>query len=82
MLERMAKRDLLPELLALPKKERERLAGALITSLAGVPELGLSAKSYREVLRRSAEVHAGTAELVSLEDHRAKMRRVLRPMRR
>jgi putative addiction module component (TIGR02574 family) len=74
----MAASDVLSEVLALPVGERARVALALLRSLdgeAGEPD-GDAAKAWDdEIERRGAEVEAGTAETMTLEEYRAHVRR-------
>ncbi|TMQ21701.1 MAG: hypothetical protein E6J90_13695 [Deltaproteobacteria bacterium] len=70
----VAATDVLVEILRLPAEERARLALALIRSLDGEPEAGVSESSDAEIERRGAEVDAGTAETITLEEYRAHVR--------
>ena len=66
---------MLGELLRLPASERARLALALIRSLDGEPDADASAAWDLEIERRGAEVDAGTAETMTLEEYRAHVRK-------
>ena len=70
----MAAPDVLTEILRLPAEERARLALELLRSLESEGEPDASAAWDVELDRRSAEVDAGTAETMSLEDYRAHVR--------
>ena len=74
---------MLSELLRLPASERARLALELIRSLDGEPETDAAAAWDLEIERRGAEVDAGTAETMTLEEYRAhiKKRRLARAAR-
>ncbi len=71
----MAASDVLAEILRLPPDERARLALELLRSLDGEPEAGVTEAWDEEIHRRGAEVDAGTAETMTLEDYRAHVRR-------
>jgi putative addiction module component (TIGR02574 family) len=66
---------MLSELLRLPASERARLALELIRSLDEGPESDAAAAWDVEIERRGAEVDAGTAETMTLEEYRAHVRR-------
>jgi putative addiction module component (TIGR02574 family) len=74
----MTAADLLPQLLALPVQEREKLVDELVKSLEydqqdpGSLEQ-IEAAWNAEIARRSAEVDAGTADLLTWEEHEALM---------
>ena len=72
--------DMLAEALRLPAEERARLALELIRSLDGEQEPDAVAAWDAEIDRRGAEVDAGTAETMTLEEYRAHVsrRRALR----
>lgn len=66
---------MLAEILRLPAEERARLALELIRSLDGEPEVGAAEDWNAEIERRGAEVDAGTAETMTLDEYRAYVRR-------
>lgn len=66
--------DILADILRLPAEERARLALELIRSLDGKPEPGAADAWEAEIERRGAEVDAGTAETMSLEEYRPHVR--------
>jgi putative addiction module component (TIGR02574 family) len=73
--------DWLPQLLALPAKEREMLAHELLKSLHHVPETNeahdtpeeIEAAWNAEILRRSAELDDGTVKAIPWSEHEAFM---------
>ncbi len=69
----MTTADLLAELLRLPAEERAKIAAELLKSLDGEPEEGVEEAWDAEIKRRTAEVRAGTASTISLEEHEALM---------
>jgi putative addiction module component (TIGR02574 family) len=71
----MATAEMLAEMLRLPAEERARLALELIRSLDEEPEPGADEAWDAEIDRRGAEVDAGTAETITLEEYRARVRR-------
>ena len=71
----MATVAMLAEMLKLPAEERARLALELIRSLDGEPEEGVTEAWDAEIERRGAEVDAGTADTITLEEYRAHVRR-------
>ena len=71
----MATAEMLAEMLRLPEDERARIALELIRSLDGEPEGGVAEAWAEETDRRSAEVKAGTAETITLEEYRAYVQR-------
>ena len=71
----MATVAMLAEMLKLPAEERARLALELIRSLDGEPEEGATEAWDAEIERRGAEVDAGTADTITLEEYRAHVRR-------
>jgi putative addiction module component (TIGR02574 family) len=71
----MATAEMLAKILRLPAEERARLALELIRSLDGEPEVGADEAWAEEIDRRGAEVEAGTAETITLEEYRAHVRR-------
>lgn len=70
----MAAPDVLTEILRLPPEQRARIALELIRSLDGQPDADAAAAWEAEIERRGAEVDAGTAETMSLEEYRAHVR--------
>jgi putative addiction module component (TIGR02574 family) len=71
----MAAADVLTEILTLPAEERARLALALIRSLDGDADVDTQDAWDAEIERRGAEVAAGTAETMSLDEYRAHVQR-------
>ena len=71
----MTATDLLAEILRLPVEERAKVALELLRSLDGEPEPGAEAAWDAEIERRGAEVDAGTAETMTLDEYRAHVRR-------
>lgn len=70
----MVARDVLSEILRLPAEERARLALELLRSLDGDPEPDAAAAWDAEIERRGAEVDAGTADTMNLDEYRAHVR--------
>jgi putative addiction module component (TIGR02574 family) len=70
----MAAPDVLTEILRLPAEERARLALELLRSLDGTPDADAAAAWDAEIERRGAEVDAGTAETMTLDEYRAHVR--------
>lgn len=70
----MAATDVLSEILRLPAEERARLALELIRSLDGEPDADAPAAWDAEIERRGAEVQAGSAASMSLDEYRAHVR--------
>ena len=70
----MSGADMLAEILGLPAEERARLALALIRSLDEEPEAGAADAWDAEIDRRGAEVDAGLAETMSLDEYRVHVR--------
>ena len=66
------------KLLRLPEHSRERLANALLDSLPGFVGHEFSEQQLSEFARRSAEVDAGTADLVRYDEVIAEVERALR----
>jgi putative addiction module component (TIGR02574 family) len=62
---------MLSELLRLPASERARLALELLRSLEGEPDPDAAAAWDAEIERRGADVDAGTADTMTLEEYRA-----------
>lgn len=79
----MAAADVLSEILRLPAEARARLALELLRSLDGDPDADATTAWDAEIDRRGAEVDAGTADTMTLEDYRAhvRARRALRAAR-
>jgi putative addiction module component (TIGR02574 family) len=74
--EPMSTADMLAEVLRLPAEERARLALELIRSLSldiGV-EAGATEAWDVEIARRGAEVDAGVAETMTVDEYRAHVR--------
>lgn len=70
----MAAPDMLTEMLRLPVEERARLALELLRSLDGEPDADAAAAWDVAIERRGAEVDAGTAETMTLDEYRAHVR--------
>lgn len=66
---------MLEEILRLPVEERAKLAAALLRSLDGEPEPGAAEAWDAEIERRGAEVDAGTAATMTLDEYREHVRR-------
>jgi putative addiction module component (TIGR02574 family) len=71
MIRCMAATDRLTEMLALPVEERARLALELIRSLHGEHDPDAAETWDAEIERRGAEVEAGTAATMTLDEYRA-----------
>ena len=56
----------------LPERDRAALAGLLIETLDPISDSDVEMAGSKEIKRRLAEIDAGTVELVSWEDVRAK----------
>jgi putative addiction module component (TIGR02574 family) len=67
--------DVLAAILLLSEEERAKLALELLRSLDGEPELSVGAAWDEEIDRRAAEVVAGTADTMTLDEYRAHVRR-------
>jgi putative addiction module component (TIGR02574 family) len=65
---------MLSEALRLPAEERAKLALELLRSLDDEPEPGAAEAWDAEIERRGAEVDAGTADTMSLEEYQAHIR--------
>lgn len=65
---------MLAEMLRLPIEERAKLALELLRSLDGEPDPDASAAWDAEIERRGAEVDAGTADTMTLDEYRAHVR--------
>ena len=70
----MAATDMLADMLRLPPEERARLALELIRSLDGQPDPDAAKAWEAEIERRGAEVEAGTAATMTLDEYRAHVR--------
>lgn len=70
----MASVDMLAEILRLPPDERARLALELIRSLDTEAEPGAVDAWDAEIARRGAEVDAGIAETMTVDEYRAHVR--------
>jgi putative addiction module component (TIGR02574 family) len=70
----MAATDVLTEILQLPAEERARLALELLRSLDGDPDADAAEAWDVEIDRRGAEVDAGTAASMTLDEYRAHVR--------
>jgi putative addiction module component (TIGR02574 family) len=66
--------DMLAEILRLPVEERARLALELIRSLDTGAETGATEAWDLEIARRGAEVDAGVAETMTIEEYQAHVR--------
>ena len=66
--------DMLAEVLRLPAEERARLALELIRSLDAAAEAGAVEAWDLEIARRGAEVDAGIAETMTVDEYRAHAR--------
>jgi putative addiction module component (TIGR02574 family) len=71
----MATSDVLAAILRLPEEERAKIALELLRSLDGEPEPGAAEAWDQEIDRRAAEVVAGTADTMTLDEYRAHVRR-------
>jgi putative addiction module component (TIGR02574 family) len=67
----MAATDVLADILRVPAEERARLALELIRSLDGQADPDAAQAWDAEIERRGAEVEAGTAATMTLEEYRA-----------
>jgi putative addiction module component (TIGR02574 family) len=70
----MSPADMLAEILRLPAEERARLAFELIRSLDPGPEPDVADAWDAEIARRGAEVDAGIAETMTIDEYRAHVR--------
>ena len=70
----MAATDMLADILRLPPEERARLALELIRSLNDQSDPDAAQAWEAEIERRAAEVEAGTAPTMSLDEYRAHIR--------
>jgi len=71
----MSPRDMLDEILRLPPEERARLALELIRSLSTQADADAAEARDAAIARRDAEVDAGTAKTITIDEHRAHVRR-------
>jgi putative addiction module component (TIGR02574 family) len=65
---------MLAEMLRLPIEERAKLALELLRSLDGEPDPDAAEAWDAEIERRGAEVVAGTADTMTLDEYRAHVR--------
>jgi putative addiction module component (TIGR02574 family) len=70
----MSTADMLAELLRLPAEERARLALELIRSVDAGAEPGAADAWDTEIDRRGAEVDAGLADTMTIDEYRAHVR--------
>ena len=70
----MVATDALNEILRLPADQRAKLALELIRSLDDERDDDAAAAWDEEIERRAAEVEAGTAETMTLDEYRAHIR--------
>jgi putative addiction module component (TIGR02574 family) len=70
----MCSADMLAVILRLPAEERARLALELIRSLDTDAEPGAADAWDAEIARRGAEVDAGIAETMTIDEYRAHVR--------
>ncbi len=70
----MSPADILAEILRLPVEERARLALELIRSLDTEAEAGAADAWDAEIARRGAEVDAGIAQTMTVDEYRAHVR--------
>jgi putative addiction module component (TIGR02574 family) len=70
----MSDADMLAEILRLPAEERARLALELIRSLDAEAEPGAADAWDAEIARRGAEVDAGIAQTMTVDEYRAHVR--------
>jgi putative addiction module component (TIGR02574 family) len=66
--------DILADIVRLPAEERARLALELIRSLDREPDTGAAQAWDDKIERRGAEVDHGTADSVTLDEYRARIR--------
>jgi putative addiction module component (TIGR02574 family) len=71
----MSTADVLAEVLRLPVEERARLALELIRSLDAEAEADATEAWDLEIARRGAEVDAGIAETMTVDEYREHVRR-------
>jgi putative addiction module component (TIGR02574 family) len=65
---------MLVEILRLPVGERAKLALELLRSLEGEPDAGAAEAWDAEIERRAADVEAGTADTITLDEYREHVR--------
>jgi hypothetical protein len=65
--------EIAAEALGLPREAREHLASLLVESLSD--EFDSISPDYGEILRRLAEIRAGTAEMIDGEEFMQEVRR-------
>ena len=70
----MSAADMLAEILHLPAEDRARLALELVRSLDSEAETGAADAWDAEIVRRGAEVDAGVAEAMTVDEYRAHVR--------
>jgi putative addiction module component (TIGR02574 family) len=70
----MAATDVLTEILRLPAEPRAKLALELIRSLDDERDADAAAAWDEEIERRAAEIEAGTAETMTLDEYREHVR--------
>ena len=70
----MSTADMLAEILRLPVEERARLALELLRSLDTEAETGATDAWDLEIARRGAEVDAGVAETMTVDEYQAHVR--------
>ena len=70
----MSAADMLAEVLRLPVEERARLALELIRSLDTRADAGATEAWDAEIARRGAEVDAGVADTMTVDEYRAHVR--------
>jgi putative addiction module component (TIGR02574 family) len=70
----VAAADVLAEILRLPPTERAKLALEVLRSLDGEPDADATEAWDVEIERRAAEITAGTAETLTLDEYRARVR--------
>jgi putative addiction module component (TIGR02574 family) len=70
----MSTADVLAELLRLPAEERARLALDLIRSVDAGSDTGAADPWDAEIARRGAEVGAGLADTMTIDEYRAHVR--------
>jgi putative addiction module component (TIGR02574 family) len=70
----VAAADVLAEILRLPPTERAKLALEVLRSLDGEPDADAAEAWDVEIARRAAEIAAGTAETLTLDEYRARVR--------
>jgi putative addiction module component (TIGR02574 family) len=70
----MAATDVLAEVLRLPADERAKLVRELIRSLDDERDVDAASEWDEEIERRATEVVDGTADTLTLDEHRAHIR--------